>query len=88
MEDDETKGRIEETVRRILEESDMDKGASKDKEFDDEGDLIICKLSEKRKVTIQDFRGKTLVSIREFYRKDGKELPTSKEKGTGKSVPF
>jgi len=29
-------------------------------------------------VTIQDFRGKTLVSIREYYKKDGKELPTSK----------
>ena len=37
-------------------------------------------LSDKRKVTIQDFRGKTLVSIREFYRKDGKELPSSKGK--------
>ena len=29
-------------------------------------------------MTIQDFRGKTLVSIREFYRKDGKDLPTAK----------
>ncbi|XP_059662198.1 RNA polymerase II transcriptional coactivator KELP isoform X2 [Cornus florida] len=50
------------------------------KEFDDEGDLIVCKLSERRRVTIQDFRGKTLVSIREYYRRDGKELPTSKVK--------
>lgn len=48
------------------------------KEYDDGGDLIICRLSEKRRVTIQDFRGKTLVSIREYYKKDGKELPTSK----------
>ncbi|KAA8528219.1 hypothetical protein F0562_035530 [Nyssa sinensis] len=48
------------------------------KEYDDGGDLIICELSEKRRVTIQDFRGKTLVSIREYYRKDGKVLPTSK----------
>ncbi|XP_061350936.1 RNA polymerase II transcriptional coactivator KELP [Gastrolobium bilobum] len=128
MDDTETNGRIEETVRRILQESDMDEiteskirkqasnqlgldlsqphfkafvkqvveaflqekqqeeeeeqqqqeGSSKDKEYDDGGDLIICKLSEKRRVTIQDFRGKTLVSIREFYKKDGKELPTSK----------
>lgn len=38
----------------------------------------LFQLSEKRKVTIQDFRGKTLVSIREYYRKDGKDLPTSK----------
>ncbi|TKY60741.1 RNA polymerase II transcriptional coactivator KELP [Spatholobus suberectus] len=60
------------------EEEEEEKGGSKGKEYDDEGDLIICKLSEKRKVTIQDFRGKTLVSIREYYKKDGKELPTSK----------
>ncbi|KAF7149670.1 hypothetical protein RHSIM_Rhsim02G0246000 [Rhododendron simsii] len=49
------------------------------KEYDDYGDLIICKLSWRRRVTIQDFRGKTLVSIREFYSKDGKDLPSSKE---------
>ncbi|OIV93998.1 hypothetical protein TanjilG_05701 [Lupinus angustifolius] len=130
--DNETKGRIEETVRKILEESNMDEvteskirkqaskelaidlsqphfkafvkkvveafleekheqqqqleeeeeerreRGSKDKEYDDDGDLIICKLSDKRRVTIQDFRGKTLVSIREYYRKDGKDLPSSK----------
>lgn len=29
-------------------------------------------------MTIQDFRGRTLVSIREYYRKDGKELPSAK----------
>ncbi|CAL0330856.1 unnamed protein product [Lupinus luteus] len=132
--DTETRGRIEETVRKILEESNMDEvteskirkqaskelaidlsqphfkafvkkvvdaflqekheqqqqleeeeeeeqqreKGSKDKEYDDDGDLIICKLSDKRRVTIQDFRGKTLVSIREYYRKDGKDLPSSK----------
>ncbi|KAL6986433.1 hypothetical protein U1Q18_019794 [Sarracenia purpurea var. burkii] len=48
------------------------------KEYDDEGDLVICKLSEKRRVTIQNFRGKNLVSIREYYRRDGKDLPTAK----------
>ncbi|KAL9671202.1 hypothetical protein QQ045_008768 [Rhodiola kirilowii] len=47
-------------------------------EYDDDGDLIVCRLSDKRRVTIQDFRGKTLVSIREYYTKDGKELPSSK----------
>ncbi|CAK9324476.1 unnamed protein product [Citrullus colocynthis] len=55
-----------------------DVSAAKEKEYDDDGDLIVCWLSSKRKVTIQDFRGKTLVSIREFYRKDGKDLPTAK----------
>jgi len=167
MDDTETKQRIEETVRRILQESNMDEvteskirkqaseelglnlsqphfkafvkqvvgaflqeieeqqqqqeendeeegeeeqGVSQGKEYDDEGNLIICKvclvflsseplfafyrwqwekgssvnfvfgfqLSDKRRVTVQDFRGKTLVSIREYYKKDGKELPSSK----------
>ncbi|GLU06008.1 hypothetical protein SLE2022_230750 [Rubroshorea leprosula] len=56
---------------------DGNKGSS-NQEYDDDGDLIVCKLNDKRKVTIQEFRGKTLVSIREYYKKDGKELPTSK----------
>ncbi|XP_077251314.1 transcriptional coactivator p15 (PC4) family protein (KELP) [Tasmannia lanceolata] len=61
-------------------EEEAKKGGSseKEKEFDDDGDLIICRLSNKRRVTIQDFRGKTLVSIREYYEKDGKQLPSSK----------
>ncbi|KAM7525897.1 hypothetical protein LguiA_015799 [Lonicera macranthoides] len=54
------------------------KGGAGAKEYDDDGDLIICRLSDKRRVTITDFRGKTLVSMREYYKKDGKELPTSK----------
>lgn len=77
-------------------------GGKGQREYDDEGDLIIChvrrglglcfwlirvfgsshvlplQLSKKRRVTIQEFRGKRLVSIREFYEKDGKQLPTSK----------
>lgn len=40
--------------------------------------LFGFQLSGKRKVTVQDFKGKTLVSIREYFSKDGKELPTSK----------
>ncbi|KAI0515956.1 hypothetical protein KFK09_008627 [Dendrobium nobile] len=48
------------------------------REYDEEGDLIVCRLSNKRRVTVQDFRGKTLVSIREYYEKEGKQLPTSK----------
>lgn len=90
------------------EEEEEQKGGSKGKEYNEEGDLIICnvrflfsistllllvsntsdktmifflfgfQLSGKRKVTIQDFKGKTLVSIREYFSKDGKELPTSK----------
>lgn len=42
------------------------------------GVLSFLQLSNKRRVTVQDFRGKTLVSIREYYEKEGKQLPTSK----------
>ncbi|TYK00078.1 RNA polymerase II transcriptional coactivator KELP [Cucumis melo var. makuwa] len=36
------------------------------KGYDDDGDLIVCWLSSKRKVTIQDFKGKTLVKVGEL----------------------
>ncbi|CAH9132200.1 unnamed protein product [Cuscuta epithymum] len=64
------------------EESDQKKvGSGEDgsgKEYDEDGDLIICRLNKKRRVTITEFRGKTLLSIREYYWKDGKECPSSK----------
>ncbi|KAJ0250303.1 RNA polymerase II transcriptional coactivator KELP [Hirschfeldia incana] len=66
-------GEEEEEVERA-----KDGGGKGDKELDDDGDLIICRLSDKRRVTIQEFKGKALVSIREYYKKDGKELPSSK----------
>ncbi|XP_042461543.1 uncharacterized protein LOC122045397 isoform X1 [Zingiber officinale] len=47
-------------------------------ECDDEGDLSLCRLPNKRRVALQDFKGKTLVYIREYYLKDGEELPSSK----------
>ncbi|GMH22635.1 hypothetical protein Nepgr_024478 [Nepenthes gracilis] len=69
----------EEAEEEEEEEEEQDTNRRSDgKEYDDDGDLIICRLSEKRRVTIQDFRGKTLVSMREYYKKDGKELPSSK----------
>ncbi|EPS61007.1 hypothetical protein M569_13798 [Genlisea aurea] len=49
-----------------------------DREYDGGGNLIICRLSGKRLVTISDFKGKSYVSIREHYKKDDKELPSSK----------
>ncbi|GAU11849.1 hypothetical protein TSUD_76000 [Trifolium subterraneum] len=52
--------------------------SSKSNVYVDSGDLVICELTKKRKVTIQDFKGKRYVSIREFYTKDGKELPSNK----------
>jgi hypothetical protein len=90
------------------EEEEEEEGGARKREYDDNGDLILCRvsssfrallrplldrsrsrvlwrdvglrvqLSSKRRVTLSEFKGKTLVSIREFYLKDGKELPSSK----------
>jgi hypothetical protein len=35
-------------------------------------------ISKMRRVTISTFRGKTMVNIREYYEKDGQELPGKK----------
>ncbi|KAG7552696.1 ssDNA-binding transcriptional regulator [Arabidopsis thaliana x Arabidopsis arenosa] len=72
------KSKVNKEEEEEEEDGDKDCGKGRNKEFDDDGDLIICRLSDKRRVTIQEFKGKTLVSIREYYKKDGKELPTSK----------
>lgn len=37
-------------------------------------------ISKMRRVTISSFRGKTMVNIREYYEKDGQELPGKKVK--------
>ncbi|XP_050228758.1 RNA polymerase II transcriptional coactivator KELP [Mercurialis annua] len=75
----EYKAFVRHVVNNFLEEQQSKEEArNKEPEYDDDGDLIICKLSDKRKVTIQNFKGTTLVSIREFYNKDGRDLPTSK----------
>ncbi|WCJ22430.1 zinc knuckle (CCHC-type) family protein [Euphorbia peplus] len=48
------------------------------KDVDSEGNRVVCKLSKTRNVVIQDFNGKSYVSIREFYHKDGRQLPSNK----------
>ncbi|KAK2650063.1 hypothetical protein Ddye_017552 [Dipteronia dyeriana] len=47
------------------------------KEPNHEEGRVICQLSDKKRVVIHEFRGKTLVSIRDFYQKDGKQLPSA-----------
>jgi hypothetical protein len=39
---------------------------------------LCVQLSSKRRVTLSEFKGRSLVSIREFYVKDGKEMPSAK----------
>ncbi|KAK3165212.1 hypothetical protein QOZ80_1AG0030330 [Eleusine coracana subsp. coracana] len=76
---EEGKDKQEEEEEEEDEEEEEEEGDGKKKrEYDDQGDLILCRLSTKRRVTLSEFRGRTLVSIREFYLKDGKEVPSAK----------
>lgn len=68
----------ERPAKKQRKEKSKESGAVQKTGTDDNGDLVICKLSDRRSVTIQNFRGQKLVSIREFYEKDGKLLPSSK----------
>ncbi|KAE8699801.1 basic helix-loop-helix family protein [Hibiscus syriacus] len=47
------------------------------KEIDGDGNRLICKLADMMNVVIHDFSGKSYVSVREFYVKNGKELPSA-----------
>ncbi len=44
---------------------------------DTNGD-VYWEISKMRRVTVSEFRGKTMVSVREYYEKDGQELPGKK----------
>ncbi|XP_051127085.1 RNA polymerase II transcriptional coactivator KIWI-like [Andrographis paniculata] len=55
------------------------KKSLKSENDDDESDnIFICELSKNRKVSVRIWMGKVVVDIREFYIKDGKELPSKK----------
>ncbi|KAJ7951313.1 RNA polymerase II transcriptional coactivator KELP-like protein [Quillaja saponaria] len=66
---------VQEQTRQAVQE---DKEPRPKKEMNEDGDRVICQLSNRRSITIQGFRGQTLVSIREYYPKDGKLLPSAK----------
>jgi len=71
-EDEDTDGSEEEEEQNV-------RGKKKPKfEKDEQGNIIICELSARRKVIVQQWKGQTLISLREYYEKDGKLLPTSK----------
>ncbi|XP_066309518.1 RNA polymerase II transcriptional coactivator KELP-like [Miscanthus floridulus] len=73
----ESKDKEQEEEEEEEDEEEEGKGGGK-REYDDQGDLILCRLSSKRRVTLSEFKGRSLVSIREFYVKDGKEMPSAK----------
>lgn len=51
--------------------------ATSEAKTDSNGDRY-WEISKMRRVTISSFRGKTQVNVREYYEKDGQELPGKK----------
>ncbi|OAX82642.1 hypothetical protein ACJ72_03004 [Emergomyces africanus] len=54
-----------------------------EKSIDSNGD-IYWNISRLRRLTVSSFKGRTMVSVREYYEKDGQELPGKK----GISMPL
>jgi Transcriptional Coactivator p15 (PC4) len=52
-------------------------GSSSNQKTDSNGDPY-WDISNSRRVTVSTFRGKSMVNIREYYEKDGQELPGKK----------
>lgn len=44
----------------------------------DDDDIIVCEISKNRRVSVRSWQGKVVVDIREFYVKDGKQMPGRK----------
>lgn len=59
-------------------ESPVKKKGKKNPVPDDSGAIEICELSRTRKVSVRMWQGKIFVDIREFYTKDGKQMPGKK----------
>jgi len=45
---------------------------------DDAGSIEVCEISRNRRVSVRMWQGKIFVDIREFYIKDGKQMPGKK----------
>ncbi|KAL7255327.1 hypothetical protein ACSBR1_009471 [Camellia fascicularis] len=59
----------------------ISKKDSTDDDSDDGNDIVVCEISKNRRVSVRNWQGKFVVDIREFYVKDGKQMP-------GKKVSF
>ncbi|XP_058097442.1 RNA polymerase II transcriptional coactivator KIWI-like isoform X2 [Magnolia sinica] len=45
---------------------------------DDSDTITICDISRNRRVSVRSWQGKVVVDIREFYMKDGRQMPGKK----------
>ncbi|XP_021274407.1 RNA polymerase II transcriptional coactivator KIWI-like isoform X2 [Herrania umbratica] len=45
---------------------------------DDPDGIVVCEISKNRRVSVRNWQGKIWVDIREFYVKDGKQMPGKK----------
>ncbi|XP_057550336.1 RNA polymerase II transcriptional coactivator KIWI-like [Amaranthus tricolor] len=59
-------------------DSDGQAPPKKSAKVDDEEGIVVCEISKNRRVTVRSFQGRVFVDIREFYVKDGKQLPGKK----------
>ncbi|CAL5365748.1 unnamed protein product [Camellia sinensis] len=57
----------------------ISKKDSADDDSDDGDDVVVCEISKNRRVSVRNWQGKIVVDIREFYVKDGKQMPGKKE---------
>ncbi|KAI8009336.1 RNA polymerase II transcriptional coactivator KIWI [Camellia lanceoleosa] len=62
----------------------ISKKDSADNDSDDGDDIVVCEISKNRRVSVRNWQGKIVVDIREFYVKDGKQMPGKK----GISLPM
>ncbi|XP_027355588.1 RNA polymerase II transcriptional coactivator KIWI-like isoform X1 [Abrus precatorius] len=49
------------------------------KDSDDDPDsIVVCEISKNRRVSVRNWQGRIVVDIREYYLKDGKQMPGRK----------
>uniref|UniRef100_A0A5B6YVE7 Putative RNA polymerase II transcriptional coactivator KIWI-like n=1 Tax=Davidia involucrata TaxID=16924 RepID=A0A5B6YVE7_DAVIN len=56
----------------------LKKTSKRDSSDDDDEDIVVCEISRNRRVSVRNWQGKVVVDIREFYVKDGKQMPGKK----------
>ncbi|KAL8130558.1 hypothetical protein V2J09_019713 [Rumex salicifolius] len=54
------------------------KAAKNDDSTGDNDSTVVCEISKNRRVSVRSWQGKPIVDIREFYVKDGKQMPGKK----------